>query len=137
MSVQSTLVDSSVLLDILTHDAKWQSWSSSALERAADEGPLVINPIIYAEVSAGFNRVEDVDDALSQDYFFRSPVPWSAAFLAGKCFVRYRHRGGTKTPPLPDFFIGAHAAVSKLRLLTRDGTRIRTYFPTVDLLTPA
>ena len=131
-----TLVDTCVLLDVLTQDDKWLSWSSRALEQAADTGPLVINPIIYAEVSAGFGRIEDLDRALSPDYFVRAPLPWPAAFLAAKCFVRYRRRGGTKTAPLPDFLIGAHAAIGKLRLLTRDAARIRTYFPTVDLLTP-
>ena len=132
-----TLVDTCVLLDVLTQDGQWLPWSSRALEEAADTGPLVINPIIYAEVSAGFARIEDLDQALPPDYFVRAPLPWPAGFLAAKSFVRYRKRGGTKTAPLPDFFIGAHAAVGKLRLLTRDAARIRTYFPTVDLLTPS
>lgn len=132
-----TLVDTNVLLDLLTRDEKWLAWSSQALEEAADAGPLVINPVVYAEVSVGFSRIEDLEDALPPDYFLRSPLPLPAAFLAGKCFGQYRRRGGMKTTPLPDFFIGAHAAVGRLRLLTRDGARIRTYFPTVDLLTPA
>ena len=132
-----TLVDTCVLLDLLTRDEKWLHWSSRAIEEAADAGPLVINPVIYAEVSARFSRIEDLELALSPDYFVRAPLPWPAAFLAAKCFVRYRKRGGTKTAPLPDFFIGAHAAIGELRLLTRDARRIRDYFPTVDLLTPA
>jgi hypothetical protein len=133
----ATLVDTNVLLDLLTHDEKWRPWSSEALARAADAGPLVINPVIYAEVSIRFSRVEDLEQALPPAYFTRAPLPWPAAFLAAKCYVSYRKKGGTKTSPLPDFFIGAHAAVSRLRLLTRDAARYRTYFPTVDLLTPA
>jgi len=133
---RATLVDSNVLLDILTRQDEWLDWSTDAMERAADQGPLVINPIIFSEVSVGFSRIEDVDEALSPDYFVRSPLPWSAAFLAGKCFLRYRRRGGEKRSPMPDFYIGAHAAVSKFRLLTRDAARYRGYFPTVELLSP-
>jgi predicted nucleic acid-binding protein len=133
----ATLVDSNVLLDLLTRDEKWLSWSRDALERAADSGPLVINAVIFAEVSVRFSRIEDVEDALPADQFVRSPLPWPAAFLAGKCHLRYRQGGGARTSTRPDFFIGAHAAVSRLRLLTRDAARYRTYFPTVDLLAPA
>ena len=133
----ATLVDTNVLLDLVTNDEQWLPWSGQALEEAADRGPLVINPVIYAEVSVRFGRIEELDDALPSDMFVRAPLPWPAAFLAGKCHLEYRKRGGTKNSPLPDLFIGAHAAIAKLRLLTRDGARIRTYFPTVDLLTPA
>jgi hypothetical protein len=133
----ATLVDANVLLDLFTRDEQWLSWSSEALERAADLGPLVINPVIFAEVSIRFSRVEDLEEALPTDQFVRAPLPWPAAFLAGKCHVQYRRQGGTRTSTLPDFFIGAHAAVSRLRLLTRDVGRYRTYFPTVDLLAPA
>jgi hypothetical protein len=133
----ATLVDSNVLLDLLTRDEKWLPWSSEALERAADSGPLVINAVIFAEVSVRFSRIEDIEAALPADQFMRAPLPWPAAFLAGKCHLRYRREGGTKTSTLPDFLIGAHAAVGKLRLLTRDAVRYRTYFPTVDLLAPA
>lgn len=133
----ATLVDTNVLLDLLTHDEKWLPWSSDALVKAADEGPLVINPVIFAEVSVRFSRIEDLEEALPPNQFVRAPLPWPAAFLASKCYVKYRRQGGTKTAPLPDFFIGAHAAVSRLRLLTRDAARYRTYFPTVDLLAPA
>lgn len=132
----ATLVDANVLLDVITEDPTWSEWSAGALERAADTGPLVINRIIYAEVSVRFSSVEDLDDALPVDDFVRAPLPWPAAFLAAKCFVEYRHRGGTKERPLPDFFIGAHAAVSRFRLLTRDAARYRSYFPTVELLAP-
>lgn len=133
---RATLVDSNVLVDVLSRDAQWLSWSVEALATAADRGPVVINPIVYAEVSTGFTSIEDLDKALPQDDFVRVPLPWSAAFLAGKSFLNYRKRGGAKRSPLPDFYIGAHAAVSKFALLTRDATRYRTYFPTVELVVP-
>lgn len=131
-----TLIDSNVLLDIIDESQEWSEWSTEAVEEAGDHGPLVINPVIYAEVSVRFSRIEDVEVALSPDYFVRAPLPWEAAFLAGKCFLDYRGRGGAKRSPLPDFFIGAHAAVTGLRLLTRDGSRYRSYFPTVTLIAP-
>lgn len=130
------LVDSNVLLDVLTEDPKWLAWSSEALARCADESGLLINPIVYAEVSVGFDRIEDVESALPHDLFLRSPLPWEAAFLAGKCFATYRRRGGERRSPLPDFYIGAHAAVSGLSLLTRDPARYRTYFPKLALIAP-
>jgi predicted nucleic acid-binding protein len=131
-----TLVDSNVLLDILTEDPTWQDWSITALAQAAEAGPLYINPVIYAEVSIRFSRVEDLDDALPPDDFRRAPLPWAAAFLAGKAFLNYRRNRGTAPSPLPDFFIGAHAAVDGLDLLTRDAGRYRTYFPRVALRSP-
>ena len=134
--MSGVLVDSNVILDVLTEDPRWFRWSSEALARCADESGLVINPIVYAEVSIGFDRIEDVESALPQDVFVRSPLPWDAGFLAGKCFVGYRRRGGEKRFPLPDFYIGAHAAVSGLSLLTRDPSRYRTYFPKVKLIAP-
>ena len=134
--MSGVLVDSNVILDVLTEDPKWFRWSSEALARCADESGLVINPIVYAEVSIGFDRIEDVESALPQDVFVRSPLPWDAGFLAGKCFLAYRRRGGEKRSPLPDFYIGAHAAVSGLSLLTRDPSRYRTYFPKVKLIAP-
>jgi predicted nucleic acid-binding protein len=132
----ATLVDANVLLDVLTDDPTWFGWSSAALAQAADVGALVINAVIYAEVSVRFSRIEDLDAALPADTFVRAPLPWPAAFLAGKCFVDYRRRGGARRSPLPDFFIGAHAAIQGLRLLTRDASRYRTYFPRVDLVAP-
>lgn len=130
------LVDSNVLLDLLEEDATWYEWSSTQLQKAADSCVLIINPIIYSEVSVGFHRIEELEKALPSDCFERRAIPWEAAFLAGKCFVRYRKLGGTKRSPLPDFFIGAHAAVSGLTLLTRDSARYRTYFPTIKLIAP-
>jgi predicted nucleic acid-binding protein len=130
------LVDSNVLLDVLTGDPRWSSWSADALEQAADDGPLVINPVIYAEISIGFPRIEDLDEVIPAADFVRAPLPWAAAFLAGKCFQEYRRRGGAKRSPLPDFFIGAHAAVAGFRLLTRDAARYRMYFPRIDVVAP-
>lgn len=132
-----TLVDSNVLLDILTEDPSWLSWSEKALGDSAEAGPLFINPIIYAEVSIRFTRIEDLEEALPPQDYRRLELPWVAAFLAGKAFVTYRRKGGARTSPLPDFFIGAHAATQDLHLLTRDAARYRTYFPTVELTTPS
>jgi predicted nucleic acid-binding protein len=134
--VGTTLVDTNVLLDVIREDPTWFKWSSEALARAADEAPLVINQVVYAEASVSFAGIEEFDAVLDAAELVRSPLPWSAAFLAGKCYLEYRRRGGTKTTPLPDFFIGAHAAVMRSRLLTRDVARYRTYFPTVELITP-
>lgn len=131
-----TLVDSNVLLDIFTADAAWLGWSEEALVAAAESGPLFINPVIYSEVSVRFTSIEALDEALPPADFRREPVPWSAAFLAGKVFVDDRRNHGTKSSTLPDLFIGAHAAVAELDLLTRDVGRYRTYFPTVRLITP-
>jgi len=135
--MEKILVDSNVLLDVITRDVRWGEWSSATLARCAEECMLAINPIIYAEVSIGFTRIEDLEQALPSDLVLRLPLPWEAAFLAGKCFVRYRRRGGERRSPLPDFFIGAHAAVEKMPLLTRDPARYRTYFPTVKLICPS
>jgi predicted nucleic acid-binding protein len=107
------------------------------LARCAEGGVLVINPIIYAEVSIGFERIEELEEVFPADSFRRDPLPWEAAFLAGKCFLEYRRRGGARRSPLPDFYIGAHAAVTGLPLLTRDVRRYRTYFPHLTLLAPA
>lgn len=109
---------------------------AAALERCADSGRLVINPIIYAEVSIGFSRIEDLDAALPGDYFTREALPWEAAFLAGKAFANYRRRRGARVHPLPDFYIGAHAAVQGYALLTRDPRRYQTYFPRLTLIAP-
>ena len=130
------LVDSNVILDVATNDPRWGHWSSQALAQAADESVLVINPIVFAEVSVGFDRVEDLEDALPPELYRRDPLPCEAAFLAGKCFLAYRRRGGRRAPPLPDFYIGAHAAIGGHRLLTRDARRYRTYFPRLLLIAP-
>ncbi len=131
-----TLVDSSVILDVVTDDPSWAVWSGDALATAMDQGPLVINAIVYAEVSTGFARIEDLDEAVPADDFIREPLPYDAGFVAGKAFLAYRKRSGERRSPLPDFYIGAHAAVRGYRLLTRDAARYRTYFPTVKLIAP-
>lgn len=132
----AVLVDSNVILDVLTEDPTWYEWSAAALELHAGATVLVLNPIIYAEVSIRFERIEELEEALPSEDFRRDPLPWEAAFLAGKAFVTYRRQGGARKAPLPDFYIGAHAAVREMALLTRDPARYRTYFPTVRLLTP-
>jgi predicted nucleic acid-binding protein len=124
------------LLDVLTEDAEWSEWSGDALAECAERSALAINPLIYAEASIRFERIEELEDALPEEDFLRLPLPWEAAFLAGKCFVRYRRRRGRRRFPLPDFYIGAHAAVAGLMLLTRDATRYRTYFPGVEIIAP-
>jgi len=134
--VAGVLVDSNVLLDVLSEDPQWFDWSSNALAQSAESAPLVINPIIYAEVSIRFARIEEFDEALPTELFRREPLPWAAGFLAGKCFQAYRQRGGARRSPLPDFFIGAHAAINELTLLTRDAARYRTYFPRLNILAP-
>jgi predicted nucleic acid-binding protein len=132
----TTLVDSNVLLDIATEAPAWSAWSADALANAANEGPLVINAIVYAEVSIGFSTIEELDDALPPDVYEREQLPFEAAFLAGKAFLAYRRRSRVRPVPLPDFYIGAHAAINGHRLLTRDARRYRAYFPTVQLLAP-
>lgn len=134
--MSEVLVDSNVLLDVLTEDPVWFDWSSSALEEHAESSVLVINPIIYSEVSVRFERIEELEEALPSDVFRRDPLPWEAGFLAGKCFLRYRRQGGVRRSPLPDFYVGAHAAVRRASLLTRDAARYRAYFPTVKLIAP-
>ncbi|NBM14773.1 type II toxin-antitoxin system VapC family toxin [Streptomyces sp. GC420] len=134
-SPASVLVDSRVILDVVTGDPTWSEWSADRIARARDEGVLVVSPLIYAEISVGFDTVEALDEMLGDDYE-RHPLPWSAGFLAGKAFKRYRANGGQKRSPLPDFYIGAHAAVAGHRLLTRDAARYRTYFPRLDIIAP-
>lgn len=125
-----------MLLDVLTDDPDWGEGASSALREAVDRGPILINQIIYAEVSTGFDRIEELDEALPRNYFVRESLPWTAGFVAAKAFLKYRRAGGKRTSPIADFYIGAHAAVSGHRLLTRDRARYAAYFPTVDLITP-
>lgn len=133
---EPVLVDSNVVLDIFTQDPKWFEWSANALEQAVDDSVVIINPIVYAEVSVYFSEIEELDIALPPDLFRRDPLPWSAAFLAGKAYRIYRSNSGAKRSPIPDFYIGAHAAVAGFRLLTRDPGVYRSYFPTVKLLSP-
>ena len=135
--MSAVLVDSNVLLDIMTEDPQWFSWSADALARAAETMRLVINPIIYAEVSIRYSRIEDLNDALPQTFVEREPLPYEAAFLAGKAFLIYRKHSGVRRSPLPDFFIGAHASIARYSLLTRDAGRYRTYFPKLPLIAPS
>lgn len=120
----------------MTNDPEWGDWSAGRLAECADESTLAINPIIYAEVSIRFDRIEDLEETLPEAMVRRLPLPWEAAFLAGKCFVRYRRRRGARRSPLPDLYIGAHAAVGGLALLTRDASRYRSYFPGLELIAP-
>lgn len=131
------LIDSNVLLDVATEDPHWYPWSSTALATAARTAPLLINPLIYAEVSANYDTIEELDDALPEALFRRVPLPYPAGFVAARAFLTYRSRRGERRSPLPDFYIGAHAAVDRLTLVTRDVRRYRTYFPTVELIVPA
>ena len=130
------LVDSNVLLDVMTEDERWLEWSSGILERRAEADTLCINAVIYAEVSIRFERIEELEAALPGGLMERLPIPYEAAFLAGKCFVNYRRRGGRRLSTLPDFFIGAHASVEGMPLITRDPRRYRTYFPRLRLIAP-
>lgn len=132
-----TLVDSNVLLDLVTDDQDWAEWSIEQLEAASLRGPLLINDVVYAELSVRYSRIEDLDEFLDAAGLEIAAMPRPALFLAGKVFTRYRKSGGTRTGVLPDFFIGAHAAVSELPLLTRDVGRYQTYFPSLTLIMPA
>ena len=129
------LVDSNVLIDVATGASPWADRSQAAIVRASRTRELVINAIIFAEVSMPYARIEDIDERLT-GVFRREEIPWEAAFLAGKAFLAYRRRGGQRNSPLPDFFIGAHAAIRGYGLLTRDPRGFRSYFPTVEVLTP-
>lgn len=130
-----TLVDSNVLLDLFTGDPRWREWSGIRLAEALDRGPTLINPIVYAEISISFERIEQLERALPPE-LEREALPWEAAFLAGKCFLEYRRRGGERRSPLPDFYIGAHAALTGRALLTRDTGRYRSFFPRLELISP-
>ena len=132
----TTLVDSNVLLDIAYDSAEWGDWSASMIATAAQSGRVVINPLVYAEVSVGFDRIEELDAALDPNTILRRPLPWEAGFLAGKVFLQYRRAGGLRRSPLPDFYIAAHAAIEGLTLLTRDPQRVRTYFPRLRIVAP-
>lgn len=132
----ATLVDSNVLLDLFTQDPEWSAWSRTRLAEALDRGPVLVNQVVYGEVAHRFSTIEALDEVLTPDRFVRGNLPWAAAFLAATCYRDYRCRGGRRASILPDFFIGAHAAVLGLQLLTRDAARYRTYFPTVDVIAP-
>ena len=134
--MDTVLIDSSVLLDIVTPDSEWLEWSSAALAVAAERCQLVINPIIYAEVSTRFATIEELDEAFPSEVYRREALPYPAAFLAGKAFLKYRRHGGSRNAPIADFYIGAHAAVANYKMLTRDPRRVRRYFPTVELISP-
>ena len=131
------LVDSNVLVDVIAGDPRWGGWSSTALHALAETSRLVINPLIFAEVSVAFDSMEALEKVLPTTLYDREPLPYDAAFLAGKVFDRYRKRGGLRRSPLPDFYIGAHAAVFGYRLLTRDVRRYRDYFPRLELIAPS
>lgn len=134
--MNGVLVDANVILDIVTDDSDWSDWSTEALLERADKYSLFVNLLIYAEVSIGFERIEELEAALPAERFRRLGIPWEAGFLAGKAFLEYRRRGGTRTTALPDFFIGAHASVEDLTLLTRDSRRFRHYFPKLRIIAP-
>lgn len=130
------LVDTNVLIDIAVDDPHWGGWSAERLAEARESDRLALNAIVYAELSVHFESVEQLEAVLAPFRFDRLHLPWEAAFVAGKAFRRYRTRGGKKSAPLPDFFIGAHAATAGLTLLTRDPRRYREYFPSVKLISP-
>jgi len=130
------LVDSNVILDLFLNDPQWADWSERTLNQYGASNELVINPIVYTEISIGFNRIEELENAIERAGFYLLEIPKEALFLAGKVFLQYRRNKGTKSSPLPDFFIGAHAAVLNVRLITRDAARYKTYFPTVNLIYP-
>jgi predicted nucleic acid-binding protein len=130
------LIDSNVLLDVITEDAVWYSWSSGVLADAVRTGAVMINPIVYAEVSVGYERIEELDARLPAAVIRRAPLPFAAGFLAAKAHQSYRRRGGTRTTTLPEFFIGAHAAIERLTLVTRDARRYRTAFPSLVIIAP-
>ncbi len=130
------LVDSNIIIDLPTDDPTWREWSGTALREAADREEIAINPIIYAELASGFATIEELNRQIGPDAFRRLALPYEAGFIAGRAFVEYRRRGGVRTSPLPDFYIGAHAAVAGLTLLTRDAGRYRGYFPKVRLISP-
>ena len=133
---RGVLIDSNVILDVATNDPKWSEWSGNAIAECAERTILLLNPIIYAEVSIGYASIESLDTALPAAIYRREALPWEAGFLAGKAFLAYKQRGGLRTAPLPDIYIAAHAAIERLAILTRDVARYRSYFPTIEILSP-
>jgi predicted nucleic acid-binding protein len=134
--MKEVLVDSSVILDVFLDDPEWGDWSEGMLAKLSGMGALLINPIIYTEISIGFERIEELEKAVLESGLKMAAIPKEALFLAGKAYLKYRKRKGKKVAPLPDFFIGAHAAVGRLELVTRDVRRIKTYFPSVRIISP-
>lgn len=134
--MSGVLVDANVILDVFLDDPNWADWSEATLNEYSQAGELYINSIIYTEISIGFGRIEELEDALQIAAFGMLPLPKEALFLAGKSFLQYRKKKGSKTSPLPDFYIGAQAAVMNLDLISRDISRYQTYFPTVHLISP-
>ena len=130
------LIDANVFIDIITRDPKWYEWSADAMRSSARSSAVFINPLIYAEVSTQFSDIGELDRVLSNSVVKRTSLPYSAAFLAAKAFLAYRRRGGERRSPMPDFYIGAHAVVQNLTLVTRDVQRYRRYFPTLRLVSP-
>lgn len=134
--MSDTLVDSNVLIDVWLADPAWADWSTNALAAARHDGDLIINQLIFAEVCVPFDSIEQAEGAMTPALFKRDSLPFEAAFVAARAFARYRVGGGNRCSPLPDFYIGAHAEVRGYRLLTRDVARYRTYFPSVELISP-
>lgn len=134
--MSSTLIDANVLIDLFDEESEWREWSDAMITACMRKGPVVINPIIYAEVAAGFETLEELNLRLPETSVMREPLPFEAAFLAARAFVIYRYKGGDRRSPLPDFYIGAHAAVAGHTLLTRDPRRYRYYFPTLRIVSP-
>ena len=129
------IVDSNIILDIVTKDPDWYDWSASQLETLAEDHKLLINDIVYSEISISFEYIEELEDILA-DNFIIQPIPREALFLAGKIFIKYKNAGGTKTSTLPDFFIGSHASILNVALLTRDKKRYKNYFPKLEIIAP-
>lgn len=134
--MKSTLIDSNILIDLFDDGSEWQDWSDAMVAKCRNRGPIVINPIILAEVSTGFDSFDAVNAHLPEDFIRREPLPWEASYLAARAFLIYRHEGGQRRSPLPDFYIGAHAAVAGHTLLTRDARRYRYYFPKLRIISP-
>jgi predicted nucleic acid-binding protein len=130
------LVDSSVIMDVFGHDPEWEDWSAEHIEYWGNREQLAVNPLVYAELSVGFDSAEELDDDLTQSGFVKLELPYDAAYLAGRTYLIYRRRGGQRRSPLADFYIGAHAQTAGIRLLTRDVSRYRTYFPRLRLIAP-
>ena len=133
---KGTLVDSCILIDVLADDPKWADWSLGQLDVSSQQAPLIINPLILAEISPRFETVRDLEAALAGLPLVREALPWDAAYLAGQAFKIYRTASGAKRSPMPDFYIGAHAIVGNMRLLTRDAVRFQTYFPKLKIISP-